>query len=511
MVKIYFTICSVIIFFNSVFTQETLYFNNVYNPENTYGSGKGVLQVDDFYYGIFGTWENSSYWYKLAVFKMDFLGNLIDWNLIGEDNHDYWAGSLGGTLISTNDGNLAFATHVSDAVYAHGVLIKLTLELDTLWKREYHSEFTSPRTWKVRQTTDGGYIMVGIDYPGGTYYDGLLLKADSMGIEQWRQIYGVGTIYSEYLTNVIETPDSGYLIGGMRKETEYLDHTLDAMLIKTDSLGNQQWTKYYGNPDVDDDMALVAMADDGNYLVATVYGKCVVSPETRTGQLYLLKIDNDGDTIWSKKIGPKMYHCIIKNLRETNDGNLIAAGFYYSDTISEFTLNGWMYKFSKEGDSIWMRDYYYYNNAYDDNLFYDAYPSSDNGYIAIGKARPDGGGQTNKMWIVKVDSMGCDTPGCATGTFVHEFSPYVRGWGEDLKVFPNPVNKKLKVKSLKLKVTGTKIIRIYNSQGLKVEEIKIPDRKESITINVQSWPKGIYFMQLVIDGVAVGSKKIIKN
>ncbi|MCD4696088.1 MAG: T9SS type A sorting domain-containing protein, partial [Bacteroidales bacterium] len=136
---------------------------------------------------------------------------------------------------------------------------------------------------------------------------------------------------------------------------------------------------------------------------------------------------------------------------------------------------------------------------------------SDNGYIAIGKARPDMGGSTNKMWIIKVDSMGCDTPGCATGTFIHEFSPSGGGWGEELKVWPNPTTGKFEVWSSRFEGEGNKIIRIYNSQGFKVEEIDVPDDKETLTIDVHGWKKGIYFLRLLINGEERGSKKIIVN
>ena len=71
---------------------------------------------------------------------------------------------------------------------------------------------------------------------------------------------------------VIQTPDGGYLLGGFRYDPAVY-HSLNALVIKTDSLGNEEWTKTYGNPNVDDDMAHVALADDGNYLVATVYGE----------------------------------------------------------------------------------------------------------------------------------------------------------------------------------------------------------------------------------------------
>ncbi|MEZ5145905.1 MAG: hypothetical protein R2759_02160 [Bacteroidales bacterium] len=83
------------------------------------------------------------------------------------------------------------------------------------------------------------------------FSDALLLKTDSLGNYQWHQLYG--GYWAEHGTNVIETPDGGYLLGGYFWKPGY-DHSQDAMLIKTDSLGNEEWTNYYGNPDVDDDI-----------------------------------------------------------------------------------------------------------------------------------------------------------------------------------------------------------------------------------------------------------------
>ncbi|MBN1340230.1 MAG: T9SS type A sorting domain-containing protein, partial [Bacteroidales bacterium] len=265
--------------------------------------------------------------------------------------------------------------------------------------------------------------------------------------------------------------------------------------------------KYYGNPNVDDDMALLAMTDDGNYLVATVYGEWVVSPDTRTGRLYLVKIDSAGNKIWDKKIGPKMYHCMIRNIRETNDGNFIAAGFYYSDTISEFVINGWIYKFDKNGDSIWMRDYYYFNYTYDDNLFYDVFPASDNGYIAIGSARPDMG--DNKMWIVKVDSMGCDTPGCIT-TVISEELAVNRAKG--IRVWPNPCRDKAWVTHINHHFRGDERgVLVYNSHGVKVEEINIPENTETIQIDVTRYRKGLYYLRYFHSDKTIETVKFIRN
>jgi len=182
-----------------------VYFNNIYNPENTYASGRAILQIGNYYYGIAGTESLSSYGIRLGLFKISSSGNLLNWNTIGENNHHYYPGSVGGTLIRTNDGNLAFACQVEDPSTVYSSLIKVNLNLDTIWKKDYYTENDWTMTIKVKQTTDCGYIMVGQVDPGvGYYYDVLLLKTDSAGNEQWHQTYG--TNLSEYGTDVIETP-----------------------------------------------------------------------------------------------------------------------------------------------------------------------------------------------------------------------------------------------------------------------------------------------------------------
>jgi hypothetical protein len=275
-------------------------------------------------------------------------------------------------------------------------------------------------------------------------------------------------------------------------------------------------------------MAHVSMADDGNYLVATVYGEWVVSPTSRTGRIRLLKIDNNGNTIWDKKIGPKERNVYLKNLRHTTDGNLILSGWAYNDTVTDWIYEGLLYKFTQEGDSIWMRDYNYFNNQYDQNFFYDASPTSDNGYIAVGQARPDMGGSTNKMWVVKVDSMGCDTPGCATGVWEIEFPEITNG---EIMVWPNPVSRKFRVsgfgpghtevmlrrptegrpsRNIEVWSGGNRVIRIYNSQGLKLDEVKVPDNVESLEIDASGYVNGLYYLQFIVSDKVVQSRKFIK-
>ncbi len=52
-------------------------------------------------------------------------------------------------------------------------------------------------------------------------------------------------------------------------------------------------------------------------------------------------------------------------------------------------------------------------------------------------------------------------------------------------------------------------LTVYNSQGVKVEEIKIPTGKETVTVNVQGWESGIYYLRMTASGKNLGSGKVI--
>ncbi len=498
-----FTICK---------AQDPVYFNNIYQKQNNFAIGMTILETDDGYIGYGGTEDGSNVGQMILLYKINKQGEEMIWKTFGENYHNYYYGNVGGAMIETNDGNFAAVCHYGYSGETFGTLIKLDNNLDTIWQKSYHPAYKTITVNSVK-TNDNGFILTGWVWENeNDYGNALLIKVNSNGDLQWFNTYGGE--FSELGSNAIQTLDNGYLLGGFFRNPPVY-HSMDAMVIKTDSLGNEQWTKYYGNPDVDDDMALVAMADDGNYLVATVYGEWVVSPTSRTGSIRLLKIDNDGTTIWDKIIGPKKRNVYLKNLRHTNDGNLIVAGWAYNDTVSEWIYEGLLYKFSQYGDSIWMRNYSHFNEQYDRNFFYDAYPTNDNGYIAIGKARPDMG--TNKMWVIKVDSVGCDTPGCATGTFVRELPPIEAGNNGALRVWPNPTNSKVTLSPEFIEVSkcepenNSRTIRIYNSQGLKIEEIKVPKQSKSIEVDASLYKSGLYYLQLISDEKVIGTTKFIKN
>ena len=483
--------------------QQPLYFNKIYPDEDFFTKGMSIIETDESYVG-YGATKTQINYQLLYFFEMDKTGDSYEVSLLNEPGHVYYPGIVGGAMKKTIDGKFVIAFHEDYAGDTETVLMKLDYEFNSIWQRSY-SLANYTMGMNVGLANDLGYIIVGSVWDSGIDTDFFLIKTDSLGNLEWSNKYGGE--WAEDATNAIQTPDGGYLIGGyFWKPGQY--HSMDAMVVKTDSLGNEQWTKYFGNPDVDDDMAFVQMADDGNYLVATVYGEHVLTPDARIGRVSLIKLNDAGDIIWEKKIGDKKQGKYIKNCIVDNNGNLVYTGFYvYTDSVTTSNYFGWSLKTNQNGDSIWMHDYYHFNDTWDENMLYDIAPTSDNGYIAIGSAN-EAFTQSN-MWVTKLDSMGCDTPGCVTGTSVVEFSPSGGGQGEELQIWPNPACKTLSVKSLKLGVEGEKVVTVFDIYGRKVKEMIIPKNKESISFDVGGWESGLYFIKMMIDGESVGGGKVV--
>lgn len=101
------------------------------------------------------------------------------------------------------------------APYADVYLLKINGNGDTLWTRTYTDDGRHQRTNCVRQTPDGGFIVVGeITNPVGyDESDMYVLKTDGDGQVEWDVTYSV-LWANDYAYSVDTVADSGYVIVG---------------------------------------------------------------------------------------------------------------------------------------------------------------------------------------------------------------------------------------------------------------------------------------------------------
>ncbi|PCH95984.1 MAG: hypothetical protein COB85_04095 [Bacteroidetes bacterium] len=148
----------------------------------------------------------------------------------------------------------------------------------------------------IRQTTDGGYIIIGqtISFGAGDW-DFYLIKTDANGDTLWTKSYGGDTLDIGY--SVQQTIDGGYIIAGETRS--FGSGYSDFYVIKTDLDGDTLWTKTYGGSLSSDYGVSIQQTSDGGYIITGNTGAYGAGQN----DAYLIRINSMGDTLWTKTYG----------------------------------------------------------------------------------------------------------------------------------------------------------------------------------------------------------------
>lgn len=243
----------------------------------------------------------------------------------------------------------------------------------------------------VSETTDGGFIIAGYTYSfGAGNSDVYLIKTDADGNELWSNTFG-GTGW-EYGNSVCQSADGGFIVAGYT--TSLGAGSKDVYLIKTDAEGNELWSTTFGGAGVDIGMSVCETSDD--HLLICGYTESYGAGENN---VYLIKADAFGDTIWTQTYGGDGPET-MDEVHETSDGNYIMVGA--SGSYSE-NYDAYLIKTDSDGNVIWSSLY----DAAGADGGYDRANSvaqtSDAGYIIAGDSNaPDICG----VYFIKTDGEG---------------------------------------------------------------------------------------------------------
>jgi len=196
----------------------------------------------------------------------------------------------------------------------------------------------------VKQTFDVGYIAAGSTNSfGNGNMDMLLIKTDSMGAQKWAHTFGGTGV--EWGYSVQQTKDTGYVLAGYTNS--FGAGGYDFYLVKTDSLGNVKWTKTYGGSDWDFAYSVEQTSDGGYIMAGGTY-----SDTKGDEDMYLVKTDANGDTLWTRKYGG-VKQDEARSVKQTSDLGYIITGF--TKTASDTLGNVFLIKTDQNGDTLWTR------------------------------------------------------------------------------------------------------------------------------------------------------------
>ncbi|MFC2088962.1 T9SS type A sorting domain-containing protein [Calditrichota bacterium] len=297
----------------------------------------------------------------------------------------------GNCVRQTTDGGYIIAgwTDTYDIDWVDAWLVKTNSSGDTLWTKTFGGN-SEDKFNEVRQTTDGGYIIVGTTGSLGAGLDDVwLIKTDQNGNQQWAKTFGANG--QEQGNSVYQTVDGGYIITGSSKA---YGSTFDNLfLIKTTSSGDTIWTKKYGGPSWDIGNS-VQETNDGGYIIA---GK-TSSYGAGSQDVWLIKTTASGDTLWTKTFGGSSGDG-ANSIQQTSDNGFIIAG--YKDSNGPNRKDFWLIKTDAFGNLVWDNGY----GGDDDDEACSVQQTSDGGYILAGYTESYGDG-LDDIWVVKTNAFG---------------------------------------------------------------------------------------------------------
>jgi len=193
----------------------------------------------------------------------------------------------------------------------------------------------------VQQTTDGGYIITGLTNSfGNGEGDVWLIKTDSNGNEDWNQTFGGSG--QDWGKLVQETTDGGYVIVGNTKSPN--KEWYDIILVKTNSNGNEEWSKIFGTTEYDVGFSVDQTSDGGFFITGG-------TNSFGNGEMdfWLIKTDSNGNEEWNQTFGGSYSDWGSSGL-QSNDGGYIVTGWTSSFGSGDYDV--WLIKTDSEGNTV---------------------------------------------------------------------------------------------------------------------------------------------------------------
>ncbi len=264
--------------------------------------------------------------------------------------------------------------------------------------------------------SDGMFILAGISNSTDGYVYGnhgnddiWMMKIGLHSDTLWTRCYGGSE--TDNLMKIVKTHDGSFLAGGITTSTDGDVHdnhgSADIFLMKVNDDGDTLWTKCYGGMG-DEVLFDIRPTSDNGFIMAGYAGLVDGDVNANYGgaDFWVLKLNSDGDTMWTKCLGGSE-NDIPRAVIETDDGGYLAGGYTFSDDGCVHGHHGeedvWVVKLDAQGDTLWTRCFGGSNPDY----LNDFQLTSDGGIILAAQTESDDGDVTENhgildAWLVKL-------------------------------------------------------------------------------------------------------------
>jgi hypothetical protein len=243
----------------------------------------------------------------------------------------------------------------------------------------------------VAATMDGGLVAVGYTFSYGEgHSDMIAVKFDAGGVIDWARTFG-GSGW-EYADAVVGTQDGGAVVAGYT--TSEGEGSRDVYVVKLDATGEAAWTQTIGGPGVD---VARGVCEAGN-------GDLIVVGDTQSfgageDDLYVIRLDEKGDEIWSNTYGGDGPETAASGCVATDDGIFVVGS---TGSFHAMDRDIYLVKLDGDGDEVWTQ--MYNTLGYDFDWANNVIATDDGGYLIVGASNTQG--RPMRAYLMKVAADG---------------------------------------------------------------------------------------------------------
>jgi len=277
-------------FFSTV--NETQYLKHVTKIKETADGGFILIGPNDN--GSGGT----------GVAKIDIDGNLI-WEIQYVDSN--YSVTPRNILVASN-GDIILFTRLNDLFDPNTFVTRMASDGSFIWQQEYNFAQYESHVDALELAT-GDLILVGVIAPDLSPDYVSLVKLDGGGNLIWGQSYFPAESHS--VTGLQQTDDAGFVISGIENEF-FIPGTNDIYLLKVDSLGNEEWKNTYGRSKNEYSTGVFLGSNQSYFLTGSTQN------HDDSIDAYLIKTDSLGFSL-SNNFSGKMYYDENENCNLENN------------------------------------------------------------------------------------------------------------------------------------------------------------------------------------------------
>jgi hypothetical protein len=328
---------------------------------------------------------------KLTLLSFTFIAVLASCTKVQDPTPQFMR--CGNSLMLADNGNLVIAGYNSSTTNGYDATLVMADAStgDTIWVKKFGNPY-SDAFYSVKRSNAGGIIATGFSNRANASSPSMLVViTDANGKAVKTKTYG-STAYSQGL-NILPINDTGYLITGYIQKTSTTDR--DIYLVKINNAGDTLWTKSYGakstnpNDSVNDAAYGVIKAPDGGYfLTGSLNGY-----SNYGGRIFLMKVSSTGKELWTKTYN----FGIGFSLTLTKDNGVAISGSLEEGSSQDIFL----LKTDTAGKLLWAKAYGGSGFEYGANMI----ETSDGGFAIAGITDSQGYGMQD-VYLIRTNSSG---------------------------------------------------------------------------------------------------------